>query len=811
MERFNVYWLVLWINLLLAMLFIWCIQFILVYVFHSNFWRPEFYELLKDVYPGVLVKLKLYSFRTLINCITALTVIDGLIVWILLSNPRTITFMIVIPLFLLSLWCFIRLGFEWLNYGFLLMTGYKGIVNWMWTKIEPVIIKIESWENMLEDRISSFVMDFRENYTDLFLKIDNALFYLNLPLLKFPSEKQFIYLTICFFFTGFYLLSWGLVVYNRLVKFRDAMLLLAIYIFTFGCLFPWRSFNYLHPGFTLATYMFIPSVMNLFWVRTCLYISGIRLLKKVRLYFSQWNLREGNSTGHIFLSHLFLLGCVVLIPLLNMNNEMGRRISEEAFASRYLPTTLEELNRAYTDISPCENIANEVIEVYREAERIFSIGSDFEKWFYELCIQEMGLSADECYKIYGELPPYIGGSLLPIYESLSEIGWKITSGYYERYVKQITDRIKNIDFNKFKGSRYPLNLKAGENVPLSHLAKLRYLERLLLLDALVNFVNEDYTEMLKAFRASRILIDSLRNEPLAASQLVRRHLSGMTLDCFVWCVNHREIPKTVLRDMCEVIVDIRHSLENTNYELVDAFDTLAFLDTVDSPLSYWGKLYSVVDKKGIGELLDSRIYYISSYTMAEIEKTWFPLIDVFNIRGSEMITSLIIHGMSVEIKEKAFKFGNISFPEIEKVENFLNFFSSNRICFGITSPQFASFITPIASTRSILMSRTFIDMALYLAEIDLFVREYGRLPECLEEISSKYVVQVPIDPCDKYMSKIKYRKLEDGSCVIYSVSIDEIDNKGDIGRIKYNSQHSPDAGWALLNLNFRRNLNISSQ
>ncbi|MCX8065744.1 MAG: hypothetical protein N3G21_11335 [Candidatus Hydrogenedentes bacterium] len=818
MERFNVYWLALSINLLLGMLIVWIIQFGFVYLVYSNFWQPEFQESFYKIFPEYLWKLKAFSFLTLVNFITALTIINGLIVWVLLSNPRTVIFMILLPLFIFTVFMFAVGSFIWVDYAFSKATGYKGIGDWIGKKAEPLTEKVAEWEEFLGQKISSVVENVRnyllENYTELYLKIEKIPYYLNLPLTKFPREDYFIYLFICFFFTGIYLLYYILVVYNRLVKPRDAFILILIFVATFLCFMPWGTMSYLNIGLTVGTYLLLASVINMFWVRTYLYVSGVRLLKRVKLSQEIGDVGEGNTTKHMLLAHLFAVGCVALIPILRVNPGTAKEISSEILRSRSLPTSLDEINRMYKSVTQKENLADQVIRVYKEFGEEFYVRDKGGEWFLCFCQDEMKLPSDECYELYKNFPPDIGGALIPNYTPLSEITWKTLEIYHKKLGKKYSDELKKIAESDYKGSRYPIDLRLGFEVPIPHVGGIRNLVRTLMLDALVNFVKEDYSEMVKAYRGALVLIDSIKDEPLVISQLVRNSLSETVLNTFIWCINHKEIPEPILRELCEVIVILRSSIEefSQHHELVSSSELLSTFKMVRSSLYYWGSWISNIERHGVRVLIDPERFLVGVYE-TEIEKTWMPLIDIVGLRSFETASLLNLFSLVLNYQDKALKFGSVSIQEEKNLEKFFEVLSNEGSCVGILSP-FTRLLGPSYMGKvswSALRAKVSCDIALYLAEIDLFVRKQGKLPENLEELQSSYVREVPIDPFDNDFGKIKYKKFEDGSCVVYSVFIDRIDNGGKVMPKIYPYERAQDYGWVLLDLAKRQNLIISSE
>jgi hypothetical protein len=73
----------------------------------------------------------------------------------------------------------------------------------------------------------------------------------------------------------------------------------------------------------------------------------------------------------------------------------------------------------------------------------------------------------------------------------------------------------------FTNSRYPIDLRQGFNVPLPHLARLKGSIQLVAAEALLNASRGESEKALATLRAAGAIADSLAEEPLLISQLVR--------------------------------------------------------------------------------------------------------------------------------------------------------------------------------------------------------------------------------------------------------------------------------------------------
>jgi hypothetical protein len=90
---------------------------------------------------------------------------------------------------------------------------------------------------------------------------------------------------------------------------------------------------------------------------------------------------------------------------------------------------------------------------------------------------------------------------------------------------------------------------------------------------------------------------------------------------------------------------------------------------------------------------------------------------------------------------------------------------------------------------------------LVLVAAERYRKAHGRWPRSPDELVPEYLAQVPTDPFDGKL--IRMKPVKDG-LIIYSIGLDEKDNNGTLGRGPRYTKEGTDLGWELWNVDRRR-------
>ena len=87
-------------------------------------------------------------------------------------------------------------------------------------------------------------------------------------------------------------------------------------------------------------------------------------------------------------------------------------------------------------------------------------------------------------------------------------------------------------------ARYPIVLSDGIDIPLPHLHKIRHACRVLWLEVISACTRNDLDAALNAFVTSAATADSLNNEPIMLSQVIRNVALGITMPQLEWILSN---------------------------------------------------------------------------------------------------------------------------------------------------------------------------------------------------------------------------------------------------------------------------------
>lgn len=217
---------------------------------------------------------------------------------------------------------------------------------------------------------------------------------------------------------------------------------------------------------------------------------------------------------------LFLL--LAFAAFRSSNNRRLEGLLDSIRAEGY-PATPEELDDWY---APGEG-AREAGEAYTD---VFEIS----------VVNPQGEEADLL--VYVE--PELGE---PFTEAQLETSWQFLNANSE-----YLDRLHGL-IGQYESVRYSIDLSVGSEVDLSHLSKLRGAVRLLALEALLAAEENDEARAVEALAGAFEVAETLQNEPLMISQLVRAACLGIAVSTTEQVVNRVAMSPGGLKRIQDVI------------------------------------------------------------------------------------------------------------------------------------------------------------------------------------------------------------------------------------------------------------------
>jgi len=296
---------------------------------------------------------------------------------------------------------------------------------------------------------------------------------------------------------------------------------------------------------------------------------------------------------------------------------------------------------------------------------------------------------------------------------------------------------------KIRECKYDLELTKGFQMLLPHLSPLRTAIRMLVLEAWIYIEDQKIDEALESIQAAVVLADTLHEEPVLISHLVRIACHKILIQYGIdRLLLRQQLSSEHLQKLAKILERRPGSPLVKGYygELangIDAFEMLRNRERIkeldpslsgnDGWLYYWSGLWH-----------KDLMYYItvmSLYTkiLENPPEKWEQLhrtMQCPDLSQAYLFSSMVLPAL-----------GSIYLKELD----------------GLT--QYSMVQTAIAVER--------------------FKNDYGKLPENLQQLVPQYIAQVPIDFLDTatQINPIKYRIVQNGY-LVYSVGEDGEDNQG---------------------------------
>lgn len=282
---------------------------------------------------------------------------------------------------------------------------------------------------------------------------------------------------------------------------------------------------------------------------------------------------------------------------------------------------------------------------------------------------------------------------------------------------------------RLNDSRYPVDLSLGWNTTLPHLAKLKELVQLLRIEVIEQSHVGKTEKAVRALEAGFALADSLRNEPLLISDLVRLKCIEITLSGLERLLNERQL---------------------TSEQLIALSRKVAEAQAVGHP----ALVRALVGERAVG----IGLFQMSFKSIDGLLAPSWPLEGSSGLkqfqyqfyRGSGMDQRdlhLYLEGMEGFIKSsrEEFPVGLRQFRQMEKE-------MTARFSKGLT--QFAilgrTLLNPLggAAQKEANSAARLRRVELALAIERFRLDHNGALPDFLNKLVSAYLLEIPVDPCD---------------------------------------------------------------
>ena len=451
------------------------------------------------------------------------------------------------------------------------------------------------------------------------------------------------------------------------------------------------------------------------------------------------------SPGRRMLGAALLLGCCAGVAWLRWP---ATPAAESALRARGIPATLTELNASYKPVPREENLA-EKYRVVKNAEGALEYA-----WK-----KAHGVPAKD-YHDQGDIWSKVlvqGGADVKRTEQITQDVWVATKEYWDMVGQPIAEKLHTVAQSGLHKSRYPTDLREGPGTLMEHLAPLRRLARILEIEGLVAAVERHPHEAVTSVLDTFPIAESLAEEPLLLSQLVRVAIMNIALANLENVLNRCNLPD-------EELVRLATSLGTALPPFAEGF----FLDRAVAG----EECFMICGTEHPDQFLDFTESGRPDYLWSSPGRQAFS--SAVEIAGigclDRAVIALFIQGM-MEANRAAAKTGVV--PDTAAVD----FRLTQRLRYHAPLAP----MTLSSSGRWYEVEwriRTQVDMARTALAVERYRLANGRLPQRLEELVPAFLERVPTDPWNAG-KPLSYRVKENGEYVVYTVGQNRTDEKGE--------------------------------
>jgi hypothetical protein len=448
-----------------------------------------------------------------------------------------------------------------------------------------------------------------------------------------------------------------------------------------------------------------------------------------------WGLTAGlNSASYVLLA-LVLLGMAWL-------RWPAEPVYIETLRAQGKPATASDLANLYRAIPPEENAAHDYMQVVRE-------NQGRSKEWYGLLEEKRNSGDERAELLYGKESPVTQESIvLPPDQSLWTPFWDVATQYHDMVSGPTAAALMDVAAKYPRQSRYAIDLGSGASVGLAHLAAIRPLARAQNYEVWMAAMEDRPADALQAIKAMGPLAESLRDEPILISQLVRIAAHGIMDSAVEQALNRTEFTEGQLVELQQ------------------------FLSTVLPPLNE----HSMIAQGLIGERTFATIRpdmemlrdYGVNQSVATLPRYLFALDRTVTLRALAEVE-----------KNKE----NRPTPLLQEIGE-------------STNPQFVlpKILLPglDRSREAEFRCRVMHAIAATACAVERYRLANGALPATLDALVPTFIDAIPVDPFRDDQGPVSYRIREDGGYAIYTWA----QNRKDDGGIPRDRKKKEGSDWS---------------
>jgi len=325
-----------------------------------------------------------------------------------------------------------------------------------------------------------------------------------------------------------------------------------------------------------------------------------------------------------------------------------------------------------------------------------------------------------------------------------------TEHYWRDVSQHFAPRLIEIANDGDVESRYQINLLNGQTVELGMLAQLRDMARQLKIDAYHWVFVDDAAKATDSLLAIFPVGESLRNEPIVISGLVRIAISGIGIQA------------------------IQDTMNMTTYSESDLIRIQNELEALSATF----EKEPIMRRPMVGEsaITMNSLANISSYLA--LEGDWNSAMTYAVASGLPMLHAVSPRGAEIMVSGTRF---NRILDNMQQDWFALHELSDDNSWEKIGSMAILSMMLMPALDRADGASwrmRTEFDLAITGVAVERYRIENGQFPQTLDALVPDYMDAVLMDKFDPDGHALRYRIGDDGEAITYSVSRDMVDDGG---------------------------------
>lgn len=462
------------------------------------------------------------------------------------------------------------------------------------------------------------------------------------------------------------------------------------------------------------------------------------------------------------------VGAVALLAALAWMRWPAEAAWKAAWRSQGLPTNLEELNTWYAPVPTERNLA---VRYLQASDKMTALEGEWNTY-----LQGLRQGADSSFIDDGLL--VVGQAHVERTEQVPSDAWKLTKEYWDTVSSKVCPDLHAIAQSGLTESRYPIDVRRGPALELPHNVRFRTLARQLSVEAWVASVERRPDAAVDAVLDTYTFANSLKDEPIFISQLVRIAIIGMAQGSLEVAMNRVVLSEDDLKRLQEglsrVLPPIHQGL------LIDRGMIGEEVMALDSAARYGTLVLS--DPPWLSRTDQPEFSFIESLPADA-------MLQIGDLLGYEIFQRLFVirrHAILRDWAHESARLGRIQYLLPED---------------GFWTPHlwprvFLAVMMMPALERaydSEWRVRTQLDLARTAVAVERFRLAHGRLPQQLDALVPAFLDRVPGDFYNEGRP-LSYRIKDTGEYVVYSYGPNRQDDNG----VKHNEYK----GWDIEDIPF---------